>query len=121
MLKILDDRYPFLTLMSYAGMEYVGVVQNRDDSVTTLYDFGALTDRDRKKSFLELAAAWWWESNRSVPINIFLGEEWLQFRDLRRTFSNRDLVIIHGPACSLRDIAHKKNRRRSVIMVRRVS
>jgi hypothetical protein len=118
MIKMLNERYPFLTLCVYAGEEYVGIVQNRDDIVTTIYDFGSLTDAGFKSLFLELANTWWWESNRSIPINIFLRGEWDQFRGCLKTFSNRDLQIVHGPACSLQELARKKTKRRSITLVR---
>ena len=118
--RLLTERYPFITLCSYAGDEYLGIVQNQDADITTIYDFGALADRDEKQRFLDLAATWWWESNRSVPINIFLKQEWLPFHYCLRTFSNKDLSIIHGPVCSLNDIAKKKTKRRSIILVRKV-
>ena len=118
MIKMLNERYPFLTLCVYAGEEYVGIVQNRDDIVTTIYDFGSLTDAGSKSLFLELANTWWWESNRSIPINIFLRGEWDQFRGCLKTFSNRDLQIVHGPACSLQELARKKTKRRSITLVR---
>ena len=118
MIKMLNERYPFLTLCVYAGEEYVGIVQNRDDIVTTIYDFGSLTDAGVKSLFLELANTWWWESNRSIPINIFLRGEWDQFRGCLKTFSNRDLQIVHGPACSLQELARKKTKRRSITLVR---
>jgi len=118
MIKMLNERYPFLTLCVYAGEEYVGIVQNRDDIVTTIYDFGSLTDAGFKSLFLELANTWWWESNRSIPINIFLRGEWDQFRGCLKTFSNRDLQIMHGPACSLQELARKKTKRRSITLVR---
>ena len=38
----LSENHPFITICSYAGQEYVGVVQNRDDAVTTFYDYGAI-------------------------------------------------------------------------------
>lgn len=120
MIKMLNERYPFISLCVYAGNEYVGVIQNRDDSVTTIYDFGMLDDPDLKKMYLELASTWWWESNRSIPINIFLKKEWQLFRNCLKTFSNRDLEIVHGPACSLQDITRKKSKRRSITLVRKV-
>jgi hypothetical protein len=70
--------------------------------------------------FLELAGTWWWESNRSIPINIFLRKEWDQFRITLRTFANKDLEILHGPICSLMDIARKKSKRKSITLVRRI-
>jgi hypothetical protein len=99
----------------------VGVIQNRDDAVTTIYDFGSIQDADQKIRYLELAAVWWWESNRSVPINIFLRSEWDQFRYTLRTFSNKEFEILHGPVCSLMDIVRKKSKRKSIMLVRRIS
>jgi hypothetical protein len=116
----LTEKYPFITLCVYANAEYVGVVQNRDDVVTTIYDFGAVTDQESKLLFLELANTWWWESNRSIPINVFLRRDWAQFRYTLRTFVNKDLEILHGPACSLLDIVRRKGKRKSITLVRRL-
>ena len=116
----LTEKYPFVTLCVYANIEYVGVVQNRDDAVTTIYDFGSVLAQEDKLQFLELATTWWWESNRSVPINIFLRGDWDKFRYTLRTFVNKDLEIIHGPACSLLDIARKKIKRKSITLVRKL-
>jgi hypothetical protein len=116
----LAEKYPFITLCVYANTEYVGIVQNRDDAITTIYDFGAVVDQQAKVAFLELAGVWWWESNRSIPINIFLRTDWDPFKFTLRTFSNKDLEIIHGPVCSLMDIARKKSKRKSITLVRRI-
>ena len=116
----LADKYPFITLCVYATNEYVGIVQNRDDIITTIYDFGAIVDSDQKRRYLDLAQTWWWESNRSIPINIFLRGEWDEFRICLRTFVNKDLEILHGPVCSLNDIARRKSKRKSITLVRRV-
>ena len=116
----LTEKYPFITLCVYANAEYLGVVQNRDDIVTTIYDFGSVLDQESKMLFLELASTWWWESNRSIHINIFLRKDWEQFRYTLRTFVNKDLEILHGPACSLLDIVRKKSKRKSITLVRRL-
>jgi hypothetical protein len=116
----LADKYPFITLCTYASNEYVGIIQNRDDFITTIYDFGSIVEAEQKRLFLELANVWWWESNRSIPINIFLKQEWEPFRPYLRTFTNRDLEILHGPVCSLTEISRKKTKRKSITLVRRV-
>lgn len=116
----LAEKYPFVTLCVYSDNEYVGIVQNRDDIVTTIYDYGVITDQEQKLRFIELANIWWWESNRSIPINIFLKKDWEPFRVCLRTFMNKDLRIVHGPVCSLLDIARKKSKRKSITLVRRV-
>ena len=117
----LAEKYPFITLCIYSNTEYVGIVQNQDDNITTIYDFGSIQDIEIKKRFLELANTWWWESNRSIPINIFLKNEWDPFRAYLRTFSNKELEIVHGPVCSLREMARKKSKRKSITLVRKIN
>jgi hypothetical protein len=116
----LNEKYPFITLCVYSSQEYVGIIQNRDDAITTMYDFGSIVNLEVKQLFLELANIWWWESNRSIPINIFLKKEWEPFKPYIRTFANKDLEILHGPVCSLAEIARKKSKRKSITLVRRM-
>jgi hypothetical protein len=116
----LAEKYPFITLCVYATTEYVGIVQNQDDAITTIYDFGAIQDIEVKRRFLELANTWWWESNRTVPINIFLKGDWDIFKPYLRTFTNKDLEVVHGPVCSLLEMSRKKSKRKSITLVRRV-
>jgi hypothetical protein len=116
----LAEKYPFITLCVYATTEYVGIVQNQDDAITTIYDFGAIQDIEVKRRFLELANIWWWESNRTVPINIFLKGDWDIFKPYLRTFTNKDLEVVHGPVCSLLEMSRKKSKRKSITLVRRV-
>jgi hypothetical protein len=116
----LADKYPFISWCVYADVEYVGIIQNRDDTVTTIYDFAALVDHNDKLDFLALGNVWWWESNRSIPINIFLRQDWEKFRFTLRTFNNKDLTIVHGPVCSLSDLSRRKTKRKSITLVRRI-
>lgn len=116
----LTEQYPFITLCIYAQVEYVGVIQNRDHVVTTIYDFGSIVEINQKKLFIELANVWWWESNRTIPINIFLKREWGPFKQYLRTFSNKDLNIVHGPVCSLSDLADRRSKRRSITLVKKI-
>jgi hypothetical protein len=116
----LAEKYPFITLCRYATTEYVGIIQNQDEAITTIYDFGAIQDVAAKRVFLDLANTWWWESNRTIPINIFLKGDWDQFRPYVRTFTNRDLVILHGPICSLAEMSRRRSKRKSITLVRRL-
>ena len=116
----LAKKYPFITLCVYASTEYLGIIQNQDETITTIYDFGSIQDLEAKRKFLELANVWWWESNRSIPINIFLKTEWDIFKSCLKTFVNKDLEILHGPVCSLSEMSRKKPKRRSITLVRRM-
>ena len=116
----LSENHPFITVCSYAGQDYVGIVQNRDDVVTTIYDYGSIVDQIMREKFLELGDIWWWESNRLVPINMFLKDEWNMFKPYLRTFNNKSLTIVHGPICSMLELAKRKGKRKSITLVKRM-
>lgn len=118
--KKLSENHPFITICTYAQQDYVGIIQNRDDVVTTMYDYGAIASPDLRAKFLELGDIWWWESNRAIPINLFLKEEWSIFRPFLRTFNNKSLVIVHGPVVSMTDFTKKRTKRRSITLVKRL-
>jgi hypothetical protein len=119
--KKLSENHPFITVCSYANQDYVGIVQNRDEAVTTIYDYGSIIDPIIKQKFLELGDQWWWESNRLVPINLFLKEEWIIFKPYLRTFTNKSLVILHGPVCSINELAKRRSKRKSITLVKRIT
>jgi hypothetical protein len=113
-------KYPFLTYLVYGGNEYIGVIQNLDEVITTIYDYGALRTLEQKQQFLELAETWWWESNRLIPINVFLKAEWSPFRTVVKTMNSKDVQIKFGPQVSLKEIAAKRSKRRSITLVRKL-
>jgi len=119
-IKHLLDQYPFLSYVTYGGNDYIGIIQNSDELITTIYDYALLKGLDQKSRFLDLADQWWWESNRLVPINVFLKQDWIEFRFCLKTFNSKDVSIEHGPYVSLKEIAQKRSKRRSITLVRRV-
>jgi hypothetical protein len=118
--KKLTENHPFITICSYANQDYVGIVQNRDDVVTTIYDYGSIITSDDRAKFLELGDIWWWESNRLIPINLFLKDEWTMFRPYLRTFNNKSLNILHGPVCSILELNKRRSKRKSITLVKRL-
>jgi hypothetical protein len=116
----LSNSHPFITVCHYASQDYVGIVQNRDDVVTSIYDYGSIIEIGLKEKFLELGDTWWWESNRLIPINIFLKEEWVIFKPYLRTFNNKSLTILHGPIVSMSDLGKRRSKRRSITLVKRL-
>lgn len=114
------DNYPFLSFLTYGGNEYVGIIQNIDDVITSIYDYSVLRTQEQKKLYLELGEVWWWESNRLVPINIFLKNDWSAFRVTLKTFNSKDVDLKYGPALSLKEAVQKRSKRRSITLVRRV-
>lgn len=116
----LSESHPFITVCTYANSEYIGIIQNRDDSVTTFYDYGSIVEAELKNLFLELGENWWWESNRLIPINIFLRNDWVVFKPYLKTFNNKSLNILHGPCTSMNELAKKRIKRRSITLVKRM-
>jgi len=119
--KKLLDQYPFISYITYGGNDYIGIIQNSDDVITTIYDFSILKTLAQKTKFLELADQWWWESNRLVPINVFLKQDWTEFRVCLKTFNSKDVSIEHGPHVSLKEISQKRSKRRSITLIRKVN
>lgn len=119
--KKLSENHPFITVVSFASQDYVGIIQNRDDQCTSIYDYGSIVDAKIKEQFLKLGDIWWWESNRQIPINIFLKEEWTVFKPYLRTFNNKSLLILHGPVVSLTEMNKRRSKRKSITLVKRLS
>lgn len=118
--KLLLDQYPFLTYLTYGKTEFIGIIQNVDDVITTLYDYGCLRTTEQKEDFLRLGDEWWWESSRQIPINLFIKTDWIPFKFSLKTLNSKDVLIKHGPYVSLKEITAKKSKRRSITLVKRI-
>ena len=117
--ETLGKKFPFLSLIRKGDLEYVGIVQNQDNQVTSFYDYGRIMLPQDKAKFLKLGEIWWWESNRKIPINIFLKQDFQYFRTTLVTLSTKDINIVHGPVVRLDDIAKKRIKRRTIQLMRR--
>jgi len=117
--ETLGKKFPFLSLIRKGDLEYVGIVQNQDNQVTSFYDYGRIMLPKDKAKFLKLGESWWWESNRKIPINIFLKQDFAYFRSTLVTLSTKDIEIVHGPVVRLDDIAKKRIKRRTIQLMRR--
>jgi hypothetical protein len=104
----------------HVNHEYVGIIINQDALVTSMYDYSAIKTEEEKQRFIELGEAWWWESNRQIPINIFLAREIIDFRYVIRNFSTKDVKLMYGPCTSLNDIIVKRIKRKSITLVRKI-
>ena len=110
------DEYPFLTLLSCGTNEYLGIIQNIDIQVASLYVYDRIQDTDRKREFLRLGDEWWWETNRMLPINIALLNRW-NYSDCIMSFNVKQMEIIAGPEVKLSNSITKRIKRRSINLV----
>lgn len=113
-----QNKFPFITCIKIGDNEYVGIIINLDDNVVSLYDFGDIKTEDEKQNFLEMGEIWWWESNRKLPINIFLKKEMIVYRSAIKTFNSKDVKILFGPTVNLSEIAEKRVKRKSIQLIR---
>ena len=117
----LQENFPFISVVMHVSHEYVGIIINQDAQVTSIYDYSAIKTDEEKQRFLELGETWWWESNRQIPINIFLARDIFDFRYVIKNFSTKDVKLMHGPCTSLNDIIVKRIKRKSITLVRKIS
>ena len=115
----LRDKFPFLSLIHKADMEFVGIVQNQDNNVISFYDYGRIMHPQDKMKYLKCGEIWWYESNRKIPINIFLKGDFRYFRSTLVTLNSKDVKIVHGPTVRLSDISKKRVKKRTIQLVRK--
>jgi hypothetical protein len=115
----IEQNLPFISVLNYGEEEYVGIIINQDQYVTSFYDLNAIKTTDEKTLFLEIGETWWWESNRQFPISIICKDQIKPFAYAIRTFNSKDVRIILGPVVNLMNLTMKRVKRKSVQLVRR--
>lgn len=115
----IEQNLPFISVINYGEEEYVGIIINQDQFVTSFYDLNAIKTPEETKLFLEIGETWWWESNRQFPISIFCREQIRPFHYAIRTFNSKDVRIILGPVVNLMNLTLKRVKRKSVQLVRK--
>ena len=88
------------------------------------FNYAALTGTTlksdlQKKLFLQMGEVWWWESNRMIPINIFLNKEMTKFQFALMTMNSKDVKVTIGPCVNLNALNVKRVKRKSVQLVRK--
>ena len=119
LLKDIKENFPFISVVHYGGNEYVGVIVNQDQYVTTMYVYTSLHTEEDKKLLLELGDIWWWESNRLIPISIFLRNEIQGLHYSMITMKSKDVKVTLGPTVNLGNLSIKRVKRKQVQLVKK--
>jgi hypothetical protein len=117
--KDIKDNFPFLSVVTYGGNEYIGIIINQDQWVTSMYVYTNINTELEKTKFLELGDVWWWESNRMIPINIFLKSELDPFKYSIVTMNSKDVRVSLGPCVNLNNLSIKRVKRKHVQLIRK--
>lgn len=118
-LEALLDQYPFLTVAVYGKTEYLGIIQNQDANLISMYVYDEIKTAEDRAEFLVHGGEWWWETNRLIPINIIIGKQFAIFRPALRTFNIKDFEIKYGPTVCLKDIMQKRVKRKNVQLIKK--
>jgi len=119
LLKEIENQYPYISVVAYGGNEYVGIISNQDAFVTSMFIYTSLKTIDEKELLLDLGDIWWWESNRMIPINIFLKKEMQQFNYSLLTMNSKNVKVVIGPCVNINNLSIKRVKRKSVQLIKR--
>jgi len=119
LLKNIENNFPFISVVAYGGNEYVGIISNQDNTITTMYVYDKLKSDEHKKLLLELGEIWWWESNRMIPINIFLKKDIVELNYCMISMNSKDVKVSIGPCVNLNNLSLKRVKRKSVQVMRK--
>tara|TARA_B100000212_G_scaffold317570_1_gene273323 strand:+ start:863 stop:1234 length:372 start_codon:yes stop_codon:yes gene_type:complete len=118
--KDIETNFPFISVVQYGGQEYVGIIINQDQYVTSMYVYTDLRSAREQKKLLELGEIWWWESNRLIPINIFLRKEVEPFKYCIMTMNSKDVKVSVGPTVNLNNMSIKRVKRKNVQLIKKI-
>jgi len=118
--KDIESNFPFISVVQYGGAEYVGIIINQDQYVTSMYVYTDLRSSKEQKKLLELGDIWWWESNRLIPINIFLRKEVEPFKYCIMTMNSKDVKVSVGPTVNLNNMSIKRGKRKNVQLIKKI-
>ena len=119
--KDIEEKFPFLIVVTYGGNEYIGIINNQDAFITSMYVYTDLRSDIDKAKFVQLGEDWWWESNRMIPINIFLNKDMEQFKYIMMTMNSKDVKVTLGPTVNLNKLSVKRVKRKSVQLLKKPS
>ena len=82
-------------------------------------DLNMITEAE-KKAFIEAGETWWNESNRLIPINIFLHQDMKAFKHCLVTHNTKEVKIVSGHVVNLSNMRTRRVKRRTLTLVRKV-
>lgn len=115
--NILQEKFPFLSLITYGSEEMLVIIQNVSKNIVSAYVLNKILNPEHKKRFIELGDIWWTESNRKIPINLFCKQEFDMFEPYLMNFIAKEVVIENGPVVSLHSLNQKRVKRKRIELV----
>lgn len=114
----LNKKHPYLTYIAFQEENLIGIIQNVDKQLLSIYVYNDIINENQKTEFLNCGKLWWEDSNRLIPINIFLREDFYPFKPILRCFSKKDITTILGPILSLENNFQRRIKRKRIQLIR---
>lgn len=110
-------KYEFMTFVVMKDDIIVGIVQNETPKLLMVYQFDLLKTTEEKEQFLQYGDEWWWGSNHSIPINLFIGDRFEQFEYVLRGYPRKPIEELIGPTFSLAERYLRRVRKKKIEIV----
>lgn len=113
---VLRDQFPFLSTCRVHGVEYIGIIVVSGKNYTSMYTLNSIVDTHLKKQLIDIGNRWWWQSNRNIPIDIFMPEQMKKFEDHKFRFITKDYEHMWGPTVLLSRLPTKRIKRCTTVL-----
>jgi len=117
MLKEIEDtrsKYEFMTFVVTKDDVIVGIVQNETAKLLMIYQFDLIRTTEEKEQFLSFGDEWWWQSNHSIPINLYIGDPFEAFEYVLRSYPKKPIDQLIGPTFNLADRYLRRVRKKKI-------
>ena len=117
---MIPENCPFLSAASFMDDTFVGIIQNSDSNFVFMYVYNDIRTVEERQEFIRLGEVWWWETNRQLPINLFLKKDFRQFKYVLRQFSKKEMTVMSGPEVSVSNAVSRRTKRKQIKLVKNV-
>lgn len=114
----LQSKFPFLSYIRFREEDLVGIIQNVDSQIVSFYVYNQLSTTEEKTVFLNLGQEWWDNSNRLIPIDIFLKGDFTYYKRIHFCYPKKEISNIMGHMVCLDDQFNKRIKKRRSQLVR---
>jgi hypothetical protein len=112
--------HPFLSRISYGNYEFIGLIINQDQHVTSFYDYNALSSNLDRMAFLSAGELWWNETNRQIPIIMICRKLVERFDYAVKTTITKDTIIVDGHITNISRITENRAKQKDVRLIRKL-
>lgn len=113
-LEVIRETYPFFSILILRdGAQIAGIIQNSSPNLIWIYQFEGVP-KELRKQFIDYGRTWWNQSDRTIPIEVFIGPEFDVFRPQLKGHPRKNIDCIHGHLVDLGETFRRRIKRKIV-------